>query len=57
MYLGLDAGPEIGKHILHPSHDCDAVELRKGILCGLSNRGNENQLRMSIGSANKTLAK
>lgn len=47
MYLSLDAGPEIGKCTLHPGCGCDAVELRKGVLCGRSNRGNANQLRMS----------
>lgn len=47
MCLSLDAGPEIGESTLHPGSDCDAVELRKGILRGRSNRGNGNPLRMS----------
>lgn len=47
MCLSLDAGPEIGESTLHPGSDCDAVELRKGILHGRSNRGNGNPLRMS----------
>jgi hypothetical protein len=47
MYLILDAGLEIGKYTLHPGYDCDAVGLRKGILCGLSITGNGKKLRMS----------
>lgn len=47
MNLILDAGLEIGKCTLPPGYDPDAVGLRKGILRGLSIRGNGNQLRMS----------
>lgn len=43
-----DAGLEIGKCTFYSGRDVDAVECRKSMLSGCSNRGNGNSLRDHI---------